>query len=218
MRGFLGITVSLLAVVACSSGKTSVSSSASSTTTKPTSTSAPKSTSAGCASSTTVAGSDGAREVNPPGDIPDDQAFVTYTPPTSTYTVSVPEGWARTQSGGHVTFTDKLNTIDVDVVDAPSAPTVASAKAKEVPTIARTAACFELVDVTTVTRTSGQMVVIRHRVDSAPDPVTGKVLVDDVERYETWNRGKEAVLTLSGPAGSDNVDPWKTVTDSFRWR
>jgi hypothetical protein len=24
-------------------------------------------------------------------------------------------------------------------------------------------------------------------------------------------------LTLSAPVGSDNVDPWRTVTDSFRW-
>jgi hypothetical protein len=24
-------------------------------------------------------------------------------------------------------------------------------------------------------------------------------------------------VTLSGPAGADNVDPWRTVTDSFRW-
>ncbi|MDT7564604.1 MAG: hypothetical protein QOG76_3228, partial [Pseudonocardiales bacterium] len=24
-------------------------------------------------------------------------------------------------------------------------------------------------------------------------------------------------LTLSGPKGADNVDPWRKVTDSLRW-
>jgi len=32
-----------------------------------------------------------------------------------------------------------------------------------------------------------------------------------------WNNGKIVTLTLSAPAGSDNVDPCATVTDSFRW-
>jgi hypothetical protein len=29
--------------------------------------------------------------------------------------------------------------------------------------------------------------------------------------------GREVVLTLSGPKGADNVDPWRIVTDSLRW-
>jgi hypothetical protein len=129
----------------------------------------------------------------------------------------VPEGWARTDDGDHITFSDKLNSIDVNVVAAPTAPTVESAKADEVPTIAQTAKCFRVKDVTTVRRSSGDMVLITYNADSAPDPVTGKVVLDDVERYEAWANGKEAILTLSGPAGSDNVDPWKIVTDSFTW-
>jgi len=24
-------------------------------------------------------------------------------------------------------------------------------------------------------------------------------------------------VLLGGPAGADNVDPWRTVTNSFRW-
>ena len=30
-------------------------------------------------------------------------------------------------------------------------------------------------------------------------------------------KGKDVVLTLSGPKGADNVDPWRIVTDSLRW-
>ena len=55
-------------------------------------------------------------------------------------------------------------------------------------------------------------------VDAPADPVTGKVVHDAVERYEFWRAGTEAILTLSGPVGADNVDPWRIVTDSFRWR
>ena len=44
------------------------------------------------------------------------------------------------------------------------------------------------------------------------------VVPDAVERYEFWRGGTEAVVTLSGAAGSDNVDPWRLVTDSFTWR
>ncbi|MDT4974331.1 MAG: hypothetical protein QOG98_89, partial [Pseudonocardiales bacterium] len=58
---------------------------------------------------------------------------------------------------------------------------------------------------------------LTYRADSAPNPVTNKVAVEAVERYEFWRNGTEVVLTLSAPVGSDNVDPWLKVTDSFAW-
>jgi hypothetical protein len=48
--------------------------------------------------------------------------------------------------------------------------------------------------------------------------VTGKSVTEAVQRYEFWRSGQEVVLTLSAPQGSDNVDPWRTITDSFRWQ
>ena len=47
--------------------------------------------------------------------------------------------------------------------------------------------------------------------------VTGKSGSDAVERYIFFHRGKDAVVTLSGPKGADNVDPWRLVTNSLRW-
>ena len=38
-----------------------------------------------------------------------------------------------------------------------------------------------------------------------------------VKRFELWRDGKTVVLTVSGPVGADNVDPWRIVTDSFTW-
>lgn len=54
------------------------------------------STSAAPAPATTGTGAP-ATETNPPGDIPDTQAFVDYSS-TAGYGVKVPEGWARTDS------------------------------------------------------------------------------------------------------------------------
>ena len=32
-----------------------------------------------------------------------------------------------------------------------------------------------------------------------------------------FHSGRAVVLTLSGPKGADNVDPWRLVTDSLQW-
>lgn len=159
-----------------------------------------------------------APEVNPPGDIPDNQVFVPYRPPGGRFTVKVPEGWARVQRGGTVTFTDKLNTISMETRPAPAAPTVASARQAELPAVRSASRRYEPGEVTRVRRAAGGVVLVTYKADAAADPVTGKVVHDAVERYEYWRGGTEAILTLAGPVGGDNVDPWRIVTDSFRWR
>ena len=157
-----------------------------------------------------------ATESPPPGDIPDTTVYVPYRPSSGQYEVKVPEGWARTVLASGVSFTDKLNTITIQMVRA-AAPTPASARAAEVPRIQGSAHGFVLAGVSAVTRPAGTAVLIRYSADSQPDPVTGKVFKDAIERYEFYRNGTEAVVTLAGPAGADNVDPWRTVTDSFRW-
>lgn len=141
-----------------------------------------------------------------------------YSPADKAYSVKVPEGWARTETTDGARFSDKLNTIDIKVVASASAPTVETVKSDEVPKLQQTVPCFALRDVTTVSRTSGAVVLTTYGADSEPDAVTAKTVRDDVERYEYWKAGRTVVLTLSGPAGSDNVDPWKIVTDSLAWQ
>jgi hypothetical protein len=53
---------------------------------------------------------------------------------------------------------------------------------------------------------------------SAPDPVTGKSLPLVVDIYEYESGGKVAVLELSTPEGVDNVDAYRMISESFRWR
>ena len=60
--------------------------------------------------------------------------------------------------------------------------------------------------------------LITYQGTSPPNPVTGKIGTDAIERYEFWRDGHEVILTLSGPVGADNVDPWRTITDSLQWR
>jgi hypothetical protein len=155
-------------------------------------------------------------EVNPAGDIPDDQVFVPYKSPGG-FTVSVPEGWARTTNGDSVTFTDKLNSVTVSYQPANAAPTVQSATDNELPQIAGSAPNYSPGEVTAVDRSGGQAILITYQADSPKDPVTGKVVPDAVERYEFFKNGTEAIITLSGPVGADNVDPWMIVSDSFKW-
>lgn len=156
-----------------------------------------------------------APEDSPPGDIPDDQVFVPFTDPGGTFSLKVPEGWSRTEDGGVVTFTDNLNSIRIETAAAATAPTAASAIAQDVPAVKAGAVGYEAGRVTTVDRTSGKVVRITYRDDSPPDPVTKRSIRRDVERYEFWRKGTEVVLTLAGPKGADNVDPWRIVTDSL---
>jgi hypothetical protein len=128
----------------------------------------------------------------------------------------VPEGWARTIAPAAVLFTDKLNVISIYTTQA-AAPTVASARAVEVPAIRHPLHGFTLTGISVVSRPAGTAILIRYSADSQPDPVTGKVYKDTFERYEFYRNGTEAVVLLGGPAGADNVDPWRTITSSFRW-
>lgn len=156
-------------------------------------------------------------EVSPPGDIPDNQAFVEYAPPDAAFAVEVPEGWARTTDGATTVFTDKLNAIRIEAAPAPAAPTVQSATSDVVPALSSGTAGFQLGQVSAVTRNAGGAVLITYQADSPADPVTGKTVIDDVERYLFFHNGTLVTLTLSGPKGADNVDPWRIVTDSLRW-
>ena len=65
---------------------------------------------------------------------------------------------------------------------------------------------------------AGDAVLVKYQATSPPEQVTGKIVQLSAERYEFWRGGVEAIVTVSAPAGADNVDPWKTVTDSFGWR
>src|SRR4051794_4870691 len=81
-------------------------------------------------STSTEAANPNATEVSPPGDIPDNQVFVDYSPPRAGYAVKVPEGWSRSSSGGAVTITDKLPAVRLESGQASTAPRTADGQAE----------------------------------------------------------------------------------------
>jgi hypothetical protein len=156
-------------------------------------------------------------ENNPPGDIPDNLAFVPYRNAAGAYSFTHPEGWAERTRGSSVLFTDKLNGVEALLGPATSPPTVASAKRDDVPRLRSEQSAFELRSVSAVTMPSGNGVRIVYRRNSAPDPVTGKQYRDEVERYEIVAHGREVILELFGPVGADNVDAYRTMSQSLRF-
>ena len=159
-----------------------------------------------------------APEVNAAGDIPDSQVFVPFTAPGGLVTVSVPQGWARSDQGTGTVFTDKFNSVRIESRPRSAAPDVGSVGAQEVPQLRGSTPGFVLGEVRMVQRSAGPVVLVTYQGSSAPNPVTGKSVTEAVERYSFWRSGQEVVLTLSGPQGADNVDPWRKITDSVRWQ
>jgi hypothetical protein len=157
-------------------------------------------------------------ESNPPGDIPDNLAFVRYTNAAGGYQFTHPEGWAQTGSGAQVRFTDKLNGVAAQSAPAPSAPTLASARTTDVPRLARSVPAFHLRRMNAVSLPGGRGVRIVFRRNSDPDPATGKVYRDEVEEYLVFRAGRVVRLDLFGPVGADNVDAYRTMSRSLRIR
>lgn len=155
-------------------------------------------------------------ESNPPGDIPDNLAFVRYRNAAAGYAFTYPEGWARSEQGPAVTLTDKLNGIEADPTGAPAAPTVDAVRAQEVPRLQASQSAFELRTVEAVTLPGGTGVRVVYRRNSAPDPVTGRQVRDEVESYLVAAGGRQLRLDLYGPVGADNVDAYRTISRSLK--
>lgn len=156
-------------------------------------------------------------ESNPPGDIPDTTVFVPYHSAAGGFTIRVPEGWARSTSRGSVSFVNNLNSITIRWIRVASPPTPASARSVDVPELRTAELAFRLKSISGTTLHGQRAVLIVYESNSKPNPVTGKQYRLVVERFELFHRGEEAILSLSSPVGADNVDPWRTVSESFSW-
>jgi hypothetical protein len=146
----------------------------------------------------------------PGGDIPDNQVFVTFVSRTAGWSIKYPEGWAQLGEGARVTFRDKDNSVVVVVRHGP-APTVAAVR--------RGTTTLHVVGGPAAIRVFGAPAVrLSYTTVGSPDPVTGKRLVLVVDRYYFWHGGRVAVVELATPRGVDNVDAFRLMAESFRWR
>ena len=114
-----------------------------------------------------------APEKNPPGDIPDDQAFVTYQSPLG-FAIKVPEGWARKETSSGASFADKYGAVEILLGDASELPTVAGVTSGEVADLLKNGHAVKVTAVQMVALASGPAVQVVYTANSDPNSVTGK--------------------------------------------
>jgi hypothetical protein len=159
-----------------------------------------------------------APEKNPPGDIPDTQVFVEYVSAAGGYQLKAPEGWARQTDRADVTFTDKLDGLSVTITSQPTAPSVVGVTKNRAAALKMAAGAAQIKGVKDLKLPGGAAILLVYQSNSAPDPVTGKQVRLDNNEYLFYKQGKLATLRLWAPVGADNVDQWKLMSESFRWK
>ncbi|HEV7363070.1 MAG TPA: hypothetical protein VGN71_01675 [Solirubrobacteraceae bacterium] len=150
------------------------------------------------------------------GDIPDNQAFVTLHDAAAGYSMQFPEGWVQRGSGSDVTLQDKSNLVHI-VVRRGTAPTAAAA-AQALAREKQATPSLQAGAPSSVTIAGRPAIKISYSTESAPNPVTGKRVLLLVDRYVLPGAGRYAVADLGTPKGVDNVDAYRMMIGSFKWR
>lgn len=148
------------------------------------------------------------------GDIPDSQVFVTLH--GAGFSMQYPEGWVQRTAASGTTLQDKNNLVRIGVRrgTAPSAAQVA----QELQRLKQTTPSLRAGVPSSVTVGKTQAVKVSYTTQSAANPVTGKRVLLLVDRYVIPGAGRYAIVDLGSPKGVDNVDAYKMMIGSFRWR
>lgn len=152
------------------------------------------------------------------GDIPDNQAFVKYAPSDGMYSVLIPEGWARTGNPNNVLFVDKYNGVHLQILPFSGQFSRDAVERSFVPELVKNGRAVTVKKVSERQRKGGRAVAIAFDSNSEPNSVTGKQVRIENMAYIFYSKGNIMVMTLWAPVGSDNVDQWNLMSDSFRWR
>lgn len=158
-----------------------------------------------------------AAEKNPPGDISDSQVFVTYTSPLG-FAIKAPEGWSRQERPDGARFADKYGSLDVSIRSATNTVTPESVKANDAPALEHDGHAVKISAISGVKLPAGPAVLIKYTSNSEANAVTGKKIRLEHDRYLVAANGKFATIDFSAPAGADNVDQWKLMSESFSWK
>ena len=150
------------------------------------------------------------------GDVPDNQVFLTFSNTAAGYSIKYPEGWAQRGSGRVVVFQDKNNLVRITVSRA-TTPSIGSVTAA-MKRLAKVSPSLRFAAATSVALRGSSAVKVVYSTRSAPNPVTGKRVELVVDRYYVSHAGRVAVVDLGTPRGVDNVDAYRLMIESFRWR
>jgi len=146
------------------------------------------------------------------GDIPDNQVFVVFANPAERYAMKYPEGWAQSGGGDRVVIRDKNNIVRIVVRKGTASGTSALQELRLLPGVTVVQAPRNQ------TLPVGQAVKAVYSTKSAPNPVTGKRVTLQVDRYYLRHGDRLAIVDLGTPVGVDNVDAYRLMIQSFRWR
>ena len=150
------------------------------------------------------------------GDIPDNQVFLTFRNAAEGYSIEYPEGWAQRGRGARVTFQDKNNLVRIETV-AGARPAQAGVTA-ELNKLRQRSASLSFAAPTLTSVNGAEVIKAVYSTRSAPNPVTDKRVTLVVDRYYVPGAGKYAVVDLGTPQGVDNVDAYRLMIESFRWK
>ena len=130
------------------------------------------------------------------GDIPDNQIYLLFHSKAG-WSIKYPEGWAQSGSSSAAVFRDKNNIVRND-------PSLQQARITSAPK--------------RMTIGDSPVIKVVYSTQSAPNPVTGKRVTLTVDRYYFSRAGNVATIDLGTPVGVDNVDAYRLMSESFRWR
>jgi hypothetical protein len=150
------------------------------------------------------------------GDIPDNQVYVVFTNTRAGYSIKYPEGWAQSGSGNRVTIYDKNNLVRT-VVQRGGEPTL-TAVTTELRALQATTTSLRFQPPHRIQIDGRPAIKVVYTTESAPNPVTNKRVTLTVDRYYLAQGGKRAVIDLGTPLGVDNVDGYRLMVQSFRWK
>jgi hypothetical protein len=150
------------------------------------------------------------------GDIPDNQVYVVFSDPRAGYSIKYPEGWAQSGSGNRVTFYDKNNLVRT-VVQPGGEPTLAQVSG-ELKALKASTPSLRFQRPQRVQISGRPAIKVVYTTESAPNPVTNKRVQLTVDRYYLAHGSKRAIVDLGTPVGVDNVDGYRLMVQSFRWK
>jgi hypothetical protein len=147
------------------------------------------------------------------GDIPDNQVFLLFRNARAGYSMKYPEGWAQRGAGTTVVFRDKNNIVRIDVGGGrvPTASAIGDA-------LRRLKGASVVSAPQPIRLSGGRGYKVVYSTESAPNAVTGKRVTLIVDRYYLGRGSRHAVVDLGTPKGVDNVDAYRLMIESFRWR
>ncbi len=151
----------------------------------------------------------------PGGDIPDSAVYLRYV--GRGFSIEYVEGWLQTAAARGVTFNDKDSLVAVELRPRVAGALAAYVQQVDLPRLARTAG-FARGALTRDFVGGHAAMRLSFRDRSAADAVTGKTVALQSDRYYVQGSRALAVITLSTPLGVDNVDGFRRIAHSFRFR